>query len=183
MFTTKITEQQSCKLKMPTLYIFSGLPGVGKSTLAAGLSRHIGASYLRVDAIEQSLKDICKLDIYSEGYQLAYRLASDSLYQGLDVVGDSCNLVPESRVEWEQAAVITKAQYINIEIFCSDKNEHKTRIENRQPTVKGLALPTWENVQNRAYHAWDKPIISIDTAGQSSEQSLKQLLSKLDLDL
>ncbi|MBA6302351.1 AAA family ATPase [Colwellia sp. MB02u-14] len=164
---------------MPTLYIFSGLPGAGKSTLAVLLCKHIGASYLRVDTIEQSLKDICGLDIYAEGYQLAYRLASDSLNQGLSVVGDSCNSVPESRDEWEQTAINSAAQYINIEILCSDTAEHKARVENRKSAVKGLALPTWESVKNRVFHSWDSTVISINTAGQSPEQSMKQLLTKL----
>jgi predicted kinase len=164
---------------MPTLYIFSGLPGAGKSTLAVLLCKHIGASYLRVDTIEQSLKDICGLDIYAEGYQLAYRLASDSLNQGLSVVGDSCNSVPESRDEWEQTAINSAAQYINIEILCSDTAEHKARVENRKSAVKGLTLPTWESVRNRVFHSWDSTVISINTAGQSPEQSMKQLLTKL----
>jgi len=166
---------------MPILYIFSGLPGTGKSTLAALLCKHIGASYVRVDTIEQSLKDICGLDIYLEGYQLAYRLASDSLNQGLSVVGDSCNSVPESRKEWEQTAINSMAQYINIEIFCSDTIEHKARVENRNSSVEGLVLPNWESVKNRVYHCWDSAVISIDTAGQSPEQSMKQLLTKLDV--
>ena len=41
----------------PTLYIFSGLPGSGKSTLAINLSQYNKASYLRIDTIEQALKD------------------------------------------------------------------------------------------------------------------------------
>jgi len=86
---------------MPILYIFSGLPGSGKSTLAVQLAKHIGATYLRVDAIEQALKDLCGLNIYAEGHHLAYKLASDNLTQGLNVIGDSCNSVTESRIEWE----------------------------------------------------------------------------------
>lgn len=89
---------------MRTLYIFSGLPGVGKSTLAAMLCRYIGASYLRVDVIEQSLKNFCGLTLYNEGYLVAAQQATDCLKQGLDVVADSCNLVPQSRELWEQSA-------------------------------------------------------------------------------
>ena len=35
------------------LYIFSGLPGCGKSTVAKMLSEKLKAVYLRVDTIEQ----------------------------------------------------------------------------------------------------------------------------------
>jgi predicted kinase len=164
---------------MATLYIFSGLPGTGKSTLATRLSKHLGASYLRVDTIEQSLKDLCGLNVYNEGYQLAYRLASDNLIQGLNVVGDSCNSVPESRDEWEQTAISSGAKYVNIEISCTNKAEHKTRIDSRDSPVKGLILPAWESVKTREYHPWDSEVISIDTAGESPEQSIHKLIGRL----
>mgnify|MGYP003670796916 CR=1 FL=1 len=168
-----------CKSSMATLYIFSGLPGAGKSTLAALLSKHLGASYLRVDTIEQSLKDICDIAIYSEGYQIAYRLASDNLIQGLNVVGDSCNSVYESRVEWEQTAINSGAKFINIEISCSNKIEHKIRVESRVSNVTALVLPSWESVEAREYHPWDSEIISIDTAGESPERSIQKLIEML----
>jgi predicted kinase len=164
---------------MTTLYIFSGLPGVGKSTLAARLSKHLGATYLRVDTIEQSLKDLYGLDVYAEGYQLAYRLASDNLNQGLSVVGDSCNSVQESRAEWEQTAINAGAKYINIEICCSDKNEHKARLEDRNSPVEGLNMPSWESVKVRVFHSWKTSVVTIDTAGESSEQSIQKLVEML----
>ncbi len=61
------------------LYIFSGLPGSGKSTLSKWLSAHLGAVYLRIDTIEQALRDLCAFDVQGEGYRLAYRIARDNL--------------------------------------------------------------------------------------------------------
>lgn len=166
---------------MAFLYIFSGLPSSGKSTLATQLSKYVGATYLRVDTIEQALKDLCGLNVYAEGYQLAYRLASDNLMQELSVVADSCNSVSESREKWEQTAIDSNAEYINIEVVCSDPVEHKFRVENRNSPVKGLILPTWEKVKSREYKAWDSKIISIDTAGKSITQSTNELIKKLGL--
>jgi len=42
---------------MPKLFIFSGLPGTGKTTLSRQLAQHVGAAYLRIDTIEQALRD------------------------------------------------------------------------------------------------------------------------------
>ncbi len=166
---------------MAILYIFSGLPGSGKSTLATQLSKHIGAAYLRVDTIEQALKDICGLTIYAEGYKLAYRLAADNLKQGMCVIGDSCNSVTESRIDWEKTAIDANAEYINIEVVCSDPIEHKFRVENRSSPIDGLILPTWEKVKSREWQTWNSKILSIDTAGQLPAQSFKELIKILDL--
>ena len=40
-----------------TLIIFSGLPAAGKTTLARILATQLDALYLRIDTIEQSLRD------------------------------------------------------------------------------------------------------------------------------
>ena len=40
-----------------TLIVFSGLPGVGKTTLARALAQAQGALHLRIDSIEQAMRD------------------------------------------------------------------------------------------------------------------------------
>ncbi len=84
----------------PILYIFSGLPGSGKSTLSQMVAQQLRAVYLRIDTIEQGLRELCAIDAQSEGYRLAYRIASDNLRVGLSVVADSCNPVELTRREW-----------------------------------------------------------------------------------
>jgi predicted kinase len=163
----------------PILYIFSGLPGVGKSTLASALAKHVGSTYLRVDAIEQGLKHIYKADIYDEGYQLAFKIAKDNLKQGLSVIGDSCNSVTESRTAWQQVAVDLNIQFVNVEVICSDKTEHQHRVESRQSSISDLRLPTWEQVQDREYQIWDCAVIRVDTAGEKIQQSIDKLLRLL----
>ena len=39
------------------LIIFSGLPGSGKSTIARALAKRLGAVYLRIDTIEQAIRE------------------------------------------------------------------------------------------------------------------------------
>jgi predicted kinase len=45
------------RFSSPTLYIFSGLPGSGKSSLAKLLACERHAVYLRIDTIEQGLRE------------------------------------------------------------------------------------------------------------------------------
>ena len=66
-----------------TLYIFAGLPGSGKTTLSQGLASRLGAAHLRIDTIEQVLRDLCSLEVQGEGYRLAYRVAGDILRSGV----------------------------------------------------------------------------------------------------
>jgi predicted kinase len=164
---------------MGTLFIFSGLPGTGKTTLAQRLAHNIKATYLRIDTVEQGLRDLCKVQVEGEGYRLSYRIAADNLMLGLNVVADSCNPIELTRREWEQVAVDTGSAFFNIEVVCSNTSEHRQRIESRHSDVLGLRLPTWEDVQTRDYDPWSKDRIVIDTAGRSESQCAAALIAAL----
>lgn len=163
----------------PTLYLFSGLPGVGKTTLSQLLARRMPAVYLRIDTMEQALRDLCAIDVQGEGYSLAYGVATDNLRLGLSVVADSCNPIELTRDEWEQVAREVQARHINIEVVCSDEIEHRRRVETRVATIAGLKLPTWKEAKHREYHLWTRNRIIIDTAGKSEAECFDELLSQL----
>lgn len=166
---------------MTMLYIFSGLPGAGKSSLARLLAAERGAAWLRIDTIEQGLRDlsICKAWVGNEGYRLAYRIAADNLRTDLSVVADSCNPIVPTREEWMAVAAENGATPINIEIVCSDRDEHRRRIETRTSEIPGLELPTWNDVTAREYHPWTGEHITVDTAGKTIEQSFEELREKI----
>lgn len=157
------------------LYIFSGLPGTGKTTIAMALARRIGAVYLRIDTVEQALRDLCSVNVEGEGYRLSYRVAADNLRLGLSVVSDSCNPIELTRREWEELASDNGANHINIEVVCSVNSEHRQRVESRDSTVEGLRLPSWAEVQNREYEPWQGKRTVIDTAGKSAVESIDEL--------
>ena len=164
---------------MATLFIFSGLPGTGKTTLSERLAHRLGAAHLRIDTIEQALRDLCRLQVEGEGYRLAYRVAADNLRLDLDVVADSCNPVELTRREWEQVAEECGADFVNIEILCSDEEEHRRRVECRESSIPGLKLPTWRDVTNREYHGWAAARVTVDTAGRPEEEAFDELVREL----
>ncbi len=98
----------------PVLYIFAGLPGSGKSTLSQRIAQELAAVYLRIDTIEQGLRELCSIEVQGEGYRLAYRIAADNLRLGRSVVADSCNPIELTRREWEQVARDAGADFVNI---------------------------------------------------------------------
>jgi len=169
-------------MNKPILYIFSGLPGTGKSTLAQELSKVTGFMYLRIDTVEQGLRDLCNLKVEGEGYRLSYRVALDNLKLGTSVIADSCNPIALTRSEWIEVAVEANADYVNIEVVCSDVSEHRYRVESRESTVERLKLPTWKEVENREYHSWDNERLVVDTAGKSASESVHDLLTGLGIE-
>ena len=164
------------------LYIFSGLPGTGKSTLSAGLCQVLRAAYLRVDVVEQAMR---VSDVWVDGptgYMVCYELAAANLRLGLDVVADAVNPIGETREAWRNVAEALDVPYAEIEVVCSDDDEHRHRIVSRVSDIAGLTLPTWEEVKSRQYDAWDRDHIIIDTAHQTVSECLITLRRKLEME-
>ena len=163
------------------LIIFGGLPGTGKTTIARELARQIGAIHLRIDSIEQAIRD-CSPDavgLDEAGYRVAYAVAEDNLRVGRTVVADSVNPLQITRDAWLEVGRRAQAITMEIEVICSDSREHRARVETRTPNIFGLRLPSWEQVISREYHTWDRERIVIDTANRSLEQNIKTLREAL----
>ena len=151
---------------MATLIVFSGLPGTGKSAIARVLAQQIGAIWLRIDSIEQAIRasGVVSGSLQDAGYRAAYSIAEDNLRLGHDVIGDSVNPWMLSRDAWRDAGKRAGARVVEIETICSDREEHRRRIEARLTEVPGLILPDWDAVISRDYHPWDRDHMIIDTA-------------------
>ena len=162
-----------------SLYVFSGLPGTGKTVLSQRLANRVKAVHLRIDTVEQALRDLCGIVVEGAGYRLAFRVATDNLRLGVSVVADSCNPVELTRGEWETVADETQVRCVNIEVICSDALEHRQRVETRKSSVPGLVLPTWKAVLHREYHSWTRDRIIIDTARKTEHECFKELLNSL----
>ena len=162
------------------LIIFSGLSGVGKTTIARELARHIGATYLRIDSIEQAIRDCQNVGSVDEaGYGVAYAVAEDNLRIGRTVIADSVNPLAMTRDAWLQVGKVAQVETVEIEVICSDTLEHRARVERRLPEIRGLRLPTWDEASSREYHPWDRGHIVIDTAGRSVDENVKFLREML----
>ena len=161
------------------LIIFGGLPGTGKTTLSRALAAQLGALHLRIDTIEQALRGSAALedDVMDAGYRAGYAVARDNLMLGRTVIADSVNPLALTRSAWRAAAA--GAPVVEIEVICSDTNEHRRRVESRLPDIPGLEPPTWHDVCARDYESWDGPHIIIDTARLPVTDALQQILSKL----
>lgn len=160
------------------LIVFAGLPGVGKSTLSRALAKELGATWLRIDSIEQAMREGANLpdDIGPAGYFVAYRLAADNLQLGGTVIADSVNPLEITRDAWREIGESVGVRVVEVEVICSDVEAHQRRIETREVQVPGLRRTRWEDVTQRRYDPWTRTPLRIDTAGRSVEESLQVLL-------
>lgn len=158
------------------LIALGGLPGAGKSTLARALARRIGAVHLRIDTIEQALRN-AGLDVSGpEGYLAARDLAEDNLRIGHTVIVDSVNPLAITRDYWRETAARLAVELVEIEVVCSDRSQHRVRVESRVTEIPGLVLPTWQQVLDRHYEPWTTAHV-VDTAGCTLEDTLSQVVA------
>ena len=153
---------------MALLIVFGGLPGSGKSSIARELARETVAVWLRIDSIEQAIREsgVVPGSIDDAGYR-SLRNSRGNLRLGRNVIGDSVNGWPVTRNAWRDAGARAGARIIEVETICSNLEEHRRRVETRDSEVPGLILPDWQAVIGRDYQPWDRDHLTIDTAVSS----------------
>ena len=144
----------------PILYVMSGLPGVGKSTISRELAAKSGAIWLRIDSIEKGMKDgdLGLTDLKGAGYWAAQNVALDNLALGHSVIADSVNPLAITRDSWAAIATDNGFDLCEIEIVCPDKVEHRSRVEAR------AVSNDWAAVESRYYEPWPRDVLRINTA-------------------
>lgn len=101
---------------MSTLHMLVGIQGSGKSTYAKKLSKEFNAPIISSDIIRTLHPDWEEALIFPE----VYRLCSDYLKQGIDVVADSTSITPKVRARYIETVASygvefkTAAYFINV---------------------------------------------------------------------
>ena len=164
------------------LVVFGGLPGTGKTTLARPVADRLGATYLRIDTIEQALRSSMGLgdDVGPAGYAIACAISETNLALGRAVVADCVNPLSMTRAAWRDVATRTAAPLFEIEVVCSDESEHRRRVESREIDIPGLKPPTWADVMARAYEPWSEPRMVVDTAHGTSAGAVRAIVDAIE---
>lgn len=169
-------------MAQPGLILLGGLPGTGKSTVAVPLARELHAAYLRIDTIEQAMADSGELAARprAAGYMVGYALARDQLGLGVTVVAECVNPLKITRDAWREVGEAHGEWMLEVELVCSDKDEHRSRVERRTVDIPGLKLPAWQQVADREYEPWDREHLVIDTAVASAPISVDTILKQVN---
>lgn len=160
--------------------VFGGLPGVGKTTVAASVARHTGANFVRIDAVETGI-NLAGLTPHeglgASGYRVANQLVRSMLFEEMDVIVDAVNPVREARQGWVDLAAELDTEVLQVEVICSDIDRHRRQIEHRAADLPGHAMPTWGEVRELVYEPWpeaDVVVGSIDP-GNSIDRIMARL--------
>jgi predicted kinase len=150
------------------LIAMAGLPGSGKSAVAEEVARALGCALLSVDPIEAAM---WRAGIDRDqptglaAYVIAEDLAREQLLLGGDVIVDAVNDVEPARAQWRSMAARLDQALAFIEVFCSDQQEHRHRLESRQRAIDGFPEPTWESVVERmnGFTGWGDDRLRVDS--------------------
>jgi len=128
------------------LVVFAGLPGVGKSTLAARVGAALPAPVLAVDTIDRVLRqhDLTEKRPGVAAYGVVAALAEAQLAMGLTVVVDAVNPVAAARATWPVICERAGAALRVVEVWCADMAEHRRRVQARHTAAP--VNPDWEQV-------------------------------------
>ena len=161
----------------PVLVILGGLPATGKSTVASELNKGGAFSYVRIDALEQALRDSGEMQargVQGAGYMVGYAVAGNLLDGGNDVLVECVNPIEVTRAAWRDVAASHGAGLLEVELFCSSGKVHRARAESRTITVPGLTPPTWEEIEAREFEPWPADL-RIDSCASSPAETARQI--------
>jgi predicted kinase len=157
------------------LVTLAGLPGTGKTSLARALAVQLPAVHVRIDTLEAAIAGSSLGEAAEAGYLAGYAVAGDNLALGLDVIADSVNALEITRQAWRDTAAQAQAQLLEVELVCSDPDQHRARVEG------GPGRSAWTDIQARRVDPWTTEPLCLDTAVLSVDEAAATILEALEL--
>jgi predicted kinase len=134
------------------LVVMAGLPGTGKSTIAAAVGAQLGLPIVSVDPIESAILS-AGIDA-GQPTGLAAYLVTEILVDSVlnssanGVIVDAVNAVEPAREQWVKLGARHGQRRVRfVEVVCSDEGIHRSRLEARGRQLAHIAEPSWHAVE------------------------------------
>jgi len=149
----------------PRLVVQCGLPGVGKSTVAAAIADRLGGERVRSDAVRRELFDD---PTYSPAekdrvYGAMLERAREALADGRPVVLDATY---ERRARRDRAAALADevgADLTLVRVVCED-GVARQRIRDREDDPSEADVSVYENARDR-FEPLERDHVTVDNSG------------------
>ena len=168
------------------LIVFSGVPGVGKSTLADAVGSRLGIPVFATDWLLGALTPFGGRhleDLMGISGELLTTLALRQLALGQSAILDHPSENIADRERWRTLARRADAEFIGVCCVCSDPAVHRARLEERTRGIPGWHdAGVWSNVERRiaSFPAWPDGTLTIDTTAPH-EENVAALVARLTM--
>ena len=162
----------------PSLVIFSGLPGTGKSTLANQLARQLNWPLLCIDDVIGEVPENAGIAFWDSKVAILLRLTEVQLELGLSVVVDSV-FMNMDRNHAQELARKYQARFLPIYVFISDDKIWEERVTARFKELNNKDVATWEQILHQSEHfrAWEPDTALFVDSLNPVDQNYETILS------
>lgn len=167
---------------MNKLIIFSGLPGVGKTTLAKRLARELRFPFICIDDVIGDVPENAGIPFWDSRVAVLLDVVNTQLELGLSVIAESV-FMNMDRHHAQELARKHNVGFLPIYVFLSDENVWKERVTSRFNELKHPEIATWERIQHQRqrFREWEPGtalfIDSLHTVDQNYERVLEFVLN------
>lgn len=165
------------------LLVISGLPGTGKTAVAAQVARDAKAVHLSIDTVEDALLGAGFPRSWTTGvaaYEAVRAAAEQNLDLGRIVVVDAVNDSEPARDTWRRAAETAGAPLMFVLLTLDDEVEQRRRLEGRSRNLANVLEPSWDDVRRRraSFEPWGDVHLRVN-ASESMQHIASVVLSRL----
>jgi predicted kinase len=146
------------------------------------LARRLGAVHLSVDPVEDAMLGAGLDRSWAVGvaaYEAVRAAAEQNLELGWPVVVDAVNDSEPARQTWRSAAAAHDSRLTLVDLVCTDRDEHRERLEGRTRGLSNIAEPLWREVMVRAaaYEPWIDPHLIVDSSRRRVDDVVEDVLA------
>jgi len=165
------------RTNQPTLTIFSGLPGTGKSTLANRLARELRWPVLRIDDVAGDVPVDADFRFWDEKILVLLTIVEEQLKLGVSVIADSV-FMGTDRLQAQEMAARHGANFRPVYCFVSDEKEWKKRVTERLDDEQVSGAADWEQIQHQRqwFSPWQRGTGLFVDAVEPIEQNFTKVL-------